>query len=199
MALVARKNFEANSLNELVARMRTGSLRYGSAGTSSATHIACARLVAEAGGKATHVPYDGGGPAMKDLVAGKIDFFCPVITIAIAPVTNQTVKAIATLGPSRSAALPKVPTAVEQGLADFTATTWFALFAPKGTPTAVIGLINRAASQALSDGSVQGQLRAIGADAVGTENGSPEHLRAFLQKEIAKYKAAVKSAGISVQ
>src|SRR5262249_15385576 len=79
MVLIARKDTEANGLKEFVSRLRADSLRYGSAGTGSATHIACARLNAEVGGKATHVPYDGGGAAMKDLVAGKIDFFCPVI------------------------------------------------------------------------------------------------------------------------
>jgi tripartite-type tricarboxylate transporter receptor subunit TctC len=199
MALVARKDMEANGLKEFVSRMKVGSLRYGSAGIGSATHIACARLNAEVGGKATHVPYEGGGPAMKDLVAGKIDFFCPVITIAIPPVTKQAVKAIAILGSLRSQALPEVPSAVEQGLGDFTATTWFAIFAPKGTPLASIQTINRAAAAALSDSKVRGQLRAIGADAVGPESGSPEHLKGFLEKEIAKYKAAVKNSGISVQ
>lgn len=199
MVLVARKEMEINGLREFVSRMKGGSLRYGSAGTGSATHIACARLNAEIGGKATHVPYDGGGSAMKDLVAGKIDFFCPVITIAIPPVRKQTVKAIATLGPLRSPALPDVPSAVEKGLGDFTATTWFAIFAPKGTPPTAIQTINRAAAEALSDSKVQGQLRAIGADVASSEGGSPEHLKGFLEKEIAKYKAAVKKGGISVQ
>ena len=199
MVLIARKDIEADGLKEFVSRMKEGSLRFGSAGTGSATHIACARLNAEVGGKSTHVPYDGGGAAMKDLVAGKIDFFCPVITIAIPPVTKQTVKAIVTLGPSRSAALPELPSAVEQGLGHFTATTWFAFFAPKGTSPAAIQTINRAAARALSDSKVQEQLRAIGADAAGPESGSPEHLRDFLQKEIAKYKAAVKSGGIMIQ
>ncbi len=199
MALVARKNMEANGLKEFVSRIKADGLRYGSAGTGSATHIACARLNAEVGGKAIHVPYNGGGPAMKDLAAGKIDFFCPVITIAISPVTRHIVKAIATLGPSRSPALPEVPSAVEQGLGDFTATTWFAIFAPKGTPPIAIQTINRAAAAALNDSKVREQLRAIGADAVAPESGSPEHLRAFLEKEIAKYKAAVKNGGISIQ
>jgi tripartite-type tricarboxylate transporter receptor subunit TctC len=131
-------------------------------------------------------------------VAGKIDFFCPVITIAIPLFAKQTAKVIATLGPSRSATLPEVPSAIEQGLGDFTATTWFALFAPKGTSPAVIQTINRAAATALSDSKVQEQLHAIGADAAGAESGSPEHLRDFLQNEIAKYKAAVKSSAIDI-
>jgi tripartite-type tricarboxylate transporter receptor subunit TctC len=199
MVLVVRKDLEANGLQEFVSRIKTGSLRYGSAGTGSATHIACARLNAEVGGQATHVPYDGGGPAMRDLVAGKIDFFCPVITIAIPPVHRQAVKAIATLGPLRSPALPEAPSAVEQGLGDFTATTWFAIFAPKGTPPVVIQTINRAADAALSDSQVRGQLRAIGADSAGPESSAPGYLKGFVEKEIERYKAAVKKSGIPVQ
>ena len=197
MVLLARKTLDASDLNGFVAHLKSsGNVQYGSAGVGSATHIACARLNAAIGSNAKHAPYAGGGPAMRDLIAGKIDYFCPVITIAIPQVRKQTVKAIATLGAERSATLPDVPSAGEQGLSGFTATTWFALFLPKDTPAPIVKALSVAAGATLDSASVREKLRQIGAAAVGPDRGSPAYLREFLQSEISKYGTAVTSAGI---
>src|SRR5438552_3742269 len=79
----------------------------------------------------------GGAPAMRDLVAGRIDYFCPVVTLAIGPIAKQDVKALAVLSRNRAPLFPDLPSAHEQGVADFTAWTWFALFLPKGAQPAV--------------------------------------------------------------
>jgi tripartite-type tricarboxylate transporter receptor subunit TctC len=198
--LLTRKTLAISNLAEFGALARTNSnLRYGSAGVGSATHIACARLAAALGAKSLHVPYQGGGPALNDLMAGQIDFFCPVITIAIPQVKATTVKAVATLATTRSVALPEIPTAQEQGLSDFTATTWFALFAPKGTPKHIIQMLNKSASEALDTPDMKTKLLEIGAEAVPTTQREPKFLSEFLRNEIGKYKSALGAAGILPQ
>lgn len=198
--LLTRRNLEIRNLAEFGELARTTSnLRYGSAGAGSATHIACARLGAALRIKSLHVPYQGGGPAMNDLMAEKIDFFCPVITIAISQVKANAVKAVATLGKSRSAALPEIPTAEEQGLSDFTATTWFALFVPKNTSKHMVQALNKSASEALEAPDVKPKLFEIGAQSVPATQRTPEFLAEHLGNEIAKYKKALGAAGIEPQ
>jgi len=198
IVLLARKSLAARDIKEFAAYAKSNAVQYGSAGVGSATHIACARLSMAIGSDAKHAPYNGGGPAMQDLIAGLIDFFCPVITIAIPQVKAQTVKVIATLGSVRSPTLSDVPTAQEQGLKDFTATTWFALFAPKGTPASVVDGLNKAVALMLDSPSVQSELMAIGANPVDADRRSPGYLRSFLASEISKYAAALRSAGIQL-
>jgi tripartite-type tricarboxylate transporter receptor subunit TctC len=200
MVLLARSSLPVRDLAGFGAHARANSnFRYGSAGAGSATHIACARLSSALGINSPHVPYQGGGPAMKDLIAGQIDFFCPVITIAIPRVKANTVKAVATLGVARSAALAEIPTAQEQGLSGFTATTWFAFFAPKGTPPHVVQTLNKLASAALDSPNTKAKLVEIGADAVPAAQRTPAFLSEHLRHEIEKYKTALRTAGIQPQ
>ena len=115
--LIARKDFPASSLKEFVAYAKAnhGKMQYGSSGTGAGAHI-CALLLDQAMGvKVTHVPYRGSGPAMQDLLAGRIDYICEQISTAVPQIKAGTVKAIATMGLSRSGVLPDLPTATEQG------------------------------------------------------------------------------------
>jgi len=198
MVLLAKNGLPARGLAEFSAYARTNKIQYGSAGTGSATHIACARLNATIKADAVHVPYQGGGGAMKDIVSGQIDFFCPVITIAIPQINSGSVKALATLGGARSSVLPDIATAHEQGLGDFSATTWFALFAPRGTPPSIVQSLNEAGSAALDRTDVAAKLRDIGADAVAADRRSPAYLAQFLSSEIAKYRGALTATGIEL-
>jgi tripartite-type tricarboxylate transporter receptor subunit TctC len=196
MVLLAKRSLPASGLAEFTAYSRPNKIQFGSAGTGSATHIACARLNAAIRADAVHVPYQGGGAAMKALGAGQIDFFCPVITIAVPQIKNGSVKALATLGSKRSSVLPDIPTAQEQGLGNFSATTWFALFAPRGTPQSVVQSLNKVGSAVLESPDVVAKLRDIGADAVTDDLRSPGYLAEFLRSEIAKYRSALINAGI---
>jgi tripartite-type tricarboxylate transporter receptor subunit TctC len=196
IVLLAKNNLPARGLAEFIAYARSNKTQYGSAGTGSATHIACARLNAAINANAVHIPYQGGGAAIKDLISGQIDFFCPVITIAIPQIKNGSAKALATLGSARSSVLPDIATAQEQGLGGFSATTWFALFAPRGTPPSIVQSVNKAGSDALNSADVVAKLRDIGADAVTVDRRSPAYLARFMSGEIAKYRSSLKDAGI---
>src|SRR5216684_6658825 len=117
IVLIARKDMPVNNLQEFISYAKTNQakMQYGSAGAGSAAHLACVLLNVAIGANVTHVPYRGGGPAMQDLIAGRIDYQCPLIVIAIQQIEGKTVKAIATLSRSRSLSLPDLASASEQG------------------------------------------------------------------------------------
>jgi len=198
--VIARKDFPAGNLQDflLVARRPGAPLRYGSAGTGSATHLSCERFNQAAGIQAQHVAFNGGGPALQALVAGEIDFQCPVVTLPIPKIKSGEVNAIAILSPGRSSALPDLRSAQEQGLSGFEAATWFALFLPANSPAVVVQKLNTAAAAVLDDPAVQKNLSEIGSSVVAGERRSPEYLGRFLTSEIEKWAVAVKAAGISL-
>src|SRR5215213_4455691 len=137
--LIARKDFPANTLKEFVAyaKQNTDKLQYGSSGTGAGAHI-CALLLDQAMGvKITHVPYRGSAPAMQDLLGGRIDYICEQVSTAIQQIRGGTVKAIATMGLSRSDVLPDLKTAVEESF-DINCASLSAFELPKGTPEAIV-------------------------------------------------------------
>ncbi|MGZ3296105.1 MAG: Bug family tripartite tricarboxylate transporter substrate binding protein, partial [Xanthobacteraceae bacterium] len=198
-ALIARKDLPADGLREFIAYAKANEtkMQYGSAGAGSATHLVCALLDTAIGIKARHVPYDGGAPALRDLVDGRIDYFCPVVTIAIPQIEKKSVKAIAILSKNRAPILPTLASAAEQGLTDFTASTWFAIFLPKGTPEPIVRSLHAAIMVARETPAVQARLKDIGADLVAPERRSPDYLQAFIKNEIAKWAAAIKAANLA--
>ena len=199
--LIARKDLPANDLREFMAyaKANEAKMQYGSAGEGSATHLVCSVLDAAIGIKAKHVPYNGGVPALRDLIAGQIDYFCPVVTIAIPQIENKGVRGIAILSKQRTAVLPNLASAAEQGLGDFAASTWFAIFLPKSTPAPIVSKLHAAVLATMETPSVHAELKKIGADLVGPERRSPEYLRSFVKGEIAKWTAAIKAANIKVE
>src|SRR5262249_60693925 len=101
------------------------------------------------GGDVTHVPYRGGGPAMPALPAGRIDYICNIASTAVPAIQGKTVKAIAVLTTARSIALPDLPSAHEQGLANFDAYSWNAVFLPRDTPAPIVAKLNEALRAAM--------------------------------------------------
>lgn len=198
--LIARKDFPANGLREFIAYAKSNEtkMQYGSAGAGSATHLVCALLDAAIGIKTKHVPYDGGAPALRDLVDGKIDYFCPVVTIAIPQIEKSGVKAVAILSKNRAPILPDLASAAEQGLTNFTASTWFAIFLPKGTPGPIVQRLHAAIMATMETPAVQARFKEIGADMVAPDRRSSEYLRSFLKTEIDKWAAAIKAADLKV-
>jgi tripartite-type tricarboxylate transporter receptor subunit TctC len=146
----------------------------------------------------THVPYRGSGPAMQDLIAGRIDFLCDVITTAVPQIEAGTVKAIATLGESRATVLPNVPTAGEQGFAEFDGNGWNALFFPKGTPEAIVGRMSRAASDAQDTPAVRERLEGLGLRIPPPGQRTPEFLAKLIPGEIARWAGPIKASGAQV-
>jgi tripartite-type tricarboxylate transporter receptor subunit TctC len=199
--LIARKDFPADSLQEFMAyaKANEATMQYGSAGAGSATHLVCALLDAAIGIKAKHVPYNGGAPALSGLVDGRIDYFCPVLTIAIPEIERKRVKSIAILSKDRAPILPDLASTAEQGLTNFAASTWFAVFLPKETPGPVAQRLHAAIMATMETPAVQAQFRHIGADMVAPERRSPEYLRSFLKGEIDKWAAAIRAANLEVR
>jgi tripartite-type tricarboxylate transporter receptor subunit TctC len=198
MVLVARKDLPVANLKDLIAYVKENHARmqFGSAGIGSTTHLSCALVNAAMGEHPVHVPYRGGGPAMAEIVAGRIDYGCFNIGGVAGQIKSGSVKAIATLSRERAAILPELPSAHEQGLADFNVTTWNALLAPKGTPPEIVAKLNTAMSKTLDTPAVQELLTKYGVTGVAPERRSPAYLATFIPEEIARWAGPIKAAGI---
>ena len=198
--LVARKDLPVENLQEFIAYARKTQvvMQYGSAGAGSTGHVDCALLNAAIGVNIAHVPYRGGGPAMQDLIAGRIDYFCTLSGTVASQVEGKLVKPIANLSRERSPMLPALATAQEQGLKDFEASTWFGFFVPQHTPAEVIRKLHDATVATIETPSVQERLKEVGAMTVAPERRSPEYMQKFVASEIEKNAAPLKAAGISM-
>jgi tripartite-type tricarboxylate transporter receptor subunit TctC len=201
LLLVAKRDLPANDLQEFIAyaKANDGKLQFGSAGVGSAVHLGCVLFNAAAGIKATHIPYRGGGPAMQDLVAGRIDYTCNIITSALPNVKSNQIKAVANLAPKRTPLLPELRTSLEQGLDNFDATTWNMVLLPKGTPAPIVQKLNAALGQALDTPTTKERLLNIGLDIPPPEKRSPEYATKFVESEIRKYEGPIKAAGIVIE
>jgi len=198
LVLIARKDLPVNSLPEFVAYTKANQARmqYGSPGAGNPAHLACALLNATIKVNVTHVPYRGGGPAMQDLIAGHIDYQCPATAVAIPPIEDKLVKAIAILTKSRSSALPALASAHEQGMTDFEAGSWSAFFLPKGTPAPIIRKLHDAMVATMETPSVQERLKEIGNSVIPPERRSTEYLQKFVVSEIERWTAVINAANI---
>jgi tripartite-type tricarboxylate transporter receptor subunit TctC len=198
--LVVRKDFPAASLSDFIAyaRVNQARMQYGSAGTGSGVHLACVLLNAAIGVNVVHVPYRGTAPAMQDLIAGRIDYQCPVVTPVVPQIQAGLVKPIATLTKSRTPLAPDLPTAQEQGLADFEAYMWFAIFLPRGAPAAIVRKLQRAIVAAENLPVVQERLKEIGSTPIAPERQTPEYLAAFVEREALKWAGPIHASGVGL-
>jgi tripartite-type tricarboxylate transporter receptor subunit TctC len=197
IVLVARNDFPASNLQQFIAYAKTNQaiLQYGSAGTGGSNHLACLLLNTALGINVTHVPYRSGGQAMQDLLAGRIDYQCPTGAVAVPQITGNSVRALAILSMKRSAILPSLPSAHEQGLTDFDIPTWYAIFLPKGTPKPIVQRLHAAVVATIDKPLVQERMREIGADVVGPERRSSEYLAKFVVSEIKRWEGPIKASG----
>ena len=196
--IITPKTLPANSLPEFIAYIKANqaTAKFGSAGAGSASHVSCILLNAALGVDVTHVPYRGLGPAMQDLIAGRIDYVCDSVSTSLPQLESNTIKAIATTGARRAAALAKLATAREQGL-DFEVTTWQGFFLPKGTAEPIVRRLNRAVGEALDNPSVRERLEALGEEIAPPERRSPEYLAKFVADEITRWRGPIKASGVS--
>jgi tripartite-type tricarboxylate transporter receptor subunit TctC len=195
--LTTRKDLPADTLPEFIAYAKANQARmqYGSAGAGSATHMTCVLLNASIGIDVTHVPYRGTGPAMQDLMGGRIDYICDVISTALPLIRSNSIKPIALLSPRRNAVLPELATADEQGLAGFDADAWNAFFLPRGTPEPIVRRLAQATSGALDLPWVRERLEGLGLNVPAPERRTPEYLAKLLPSELAKWAGPVKASG----
>jgi len=198
IVLIVRKDLPVNNLKEFVAYAKTNQakMQFGSAGAGSATHLGCVVLNTAMGTDIVHVPYKGTGPAMQDLIGGRIDFLCEIISTAKSQIDGGSVKALAIMTKDRSPVEPNLPTALEQGL-DVQAYTWNALYLPKGAPADVVKKLNEATVAAMTTPAVHDRLQSLGAMIVAPERRTPEYLGKFTADEIKKWEAPIKASGVS--
>jgi tripartite-type tricarboxylate transporter receptor subunit TctC len=198
MVLITRKDFPANTLPEFIAYVKANAakLQYGSAGVGSTTHLGCALLNSAAGLDVTHVPYRGGGPVMADLIAGQVHYMCSNSAGALPQIESGTVKGIALLARERSSLIPTLATAHEQGLKDFEAITWSGFFLPKGTPPEIVDKLHAAIVQMMATPALAERMHELGVTLVSPDRRSPQYLADFVAREIEKWGAPIKAAGI---
>jgi tripartite-type tricarboxylate transporter receptor subunit TctC len=199
LVLIARKDLPVKDMKEFVAYAKANGdkMQYASAGTGSAIHLGCALVNMVAGIDVIHVPYRGANPAMQDLISGRVDYLCDIITTAKPQIDAGTVKPIAILTKERSPVLPNVATAAEQGF-DVDAYTWNAFFLPKGTPEAIVKKLHDATVEAMKTPAVREKLESAGLVFVSDDRTTPEYLAKFVQSEIAKWAVPIKAGHISV-
>jgi len=201
MAVVARKDFPAKDLRELVdyVKAHKDKITYGYAGVGSASHLCSLLFFDEVGVTVTGIPYKGTGPALTDLMGGQFDFMCDQ-TLNVGPAMKDgRIKGYAVTTNQRLAAFPNVPTSAEAGMPSFSITVWFGLYAPKGTPQPVIDKLAKALQQALQDQETQKRLAAGGANVVPLDRATPAALRTLLQSEVDRWVPIIKKAGVKVQ
>ena len=199
MILVARPNFPAKDLKELVAHVRAqgDKVTYGNVGLGSASHLCGLMFMSAIEAKLTPVYYKGGGPALNDIIAGHIDVYCDPATGPTPYIQAGTIPGYAITSKKRVATLPNLPTAAEQG-SPIEAYTWSALFVPKGTPAAVVKKLNDAAVQAINTPAVKDKLAGLGAEISTGEQTTPAYLGKLVKDETEKWAVPIKASGVSV-
>jgi tripartite-type tricarboxylate transporter receptor subunit TctC len=201
VVLIARKDLAADNLREFIAYAKDhqAKMQYGSAGAGSAAHLACVVLNSTIGLTVAHIPYRGGGQAMQDLIAGRIDYQCPLLPIATQQIQNGSIKAIALLSRERSRTMPGLATAREQGLADLDVSNWSAFFLPKGTPAAIVQKLHDATVATMNSPAVRARLDEMGIDLVAPERRSGRYLHDFVRSEIDKWAGPIRAAGVNAE
>ena len=191
--LLVHPKIPATSVPQLIAlaKSRPGELNYSSAGNGSSAHLAILLFCKLAGVSMVHIPYKGSGPATMDLVAGQVQLRASSIPPAMPHIKSGRLRALATTGAKRFVLLPELPT-IGETLPGYVIDSWYAVFAPAGTPAAVISRLNSEIVAALQTPDVQARLRAEGVEAVGS---TPKHLAELIRTDLARWAPLVKESG----
>jgi len=194
--LAVRKDIPANNLKEFVAyaKANESKLNMGHAGVGSVSYIGCLLLNSAIGIKPTMVPFTGTAPVMNAILAGQVDYDCDPILGPLPQVRAGKVKALAIAAKKRSPLLPDVPTSYEQGFPQFDCAPFYAVFAPKGTPQAVIDKLAAALSKGLDEPAVQKRFGDLGAVIAEPDRRGPKALAALVHSEIARLTPILKAA-----
>jgi tripartite-type tricarboxylate transporter receptor subunit TctC len=194
--VVAAKDNRFNSLQDLIrhAKGNPGSLKFGTSGVATATHLSTETINAAAGIKAVHVPYKGIAPALNNLQGGHVDYAVAGSTATVPAVNGGQLKALAVTSRARSMALPQVPTLVEQGVNAETG-SWYGLLVPARTPPDIAKRLHAAVTSVLKSPEVVERMKALGGDARPT---TPEQAADLMRDEIKKFSALTRKLDIKV-
>jgi tripartite-type tricarboxylate transporter receptor subunit TctC len=201
LLVVTNKTMAATDLNQLIAWLKAnpGKASQGTGGPGSLTHLAGVYFQQKTGTRFASIPYRGGGAAMNDLMAGNLDLLIDLAPNSVPQLRAGTIKAYAVLAKTRLAAAPDVPTVEEAGLPGLYMSAWQAIWAPKGTPSAIINKLNKAIVDALADPALQARLADLGEDIFPPEQQTPAALAAWQKAEIEKWWPIVKAANVAAQ
>jgi tripartite-type tricarboxylate transporter receptor subunit TctC len=197
MTLVARSNFPAKNINELLAYLKANKdkVSYAHAGLGSASQLCGMLFMRATDTELTVLPYTGTGPAMNDLLGGQVDVMCDQITNTLSQIKSGKIKAYGVTTKTKVAALNTLPPLSEAGMPGFEITVWHGLYAPKGTPKAVIDTLAAALQTALKDPAVKQHFAELGIEPVSAKRATPEALRAHLRAELDRWGPIIVKAG----
>jgi tripartite-type tricarboxylate transporter receptor subunit TctC len=198
MTLVAKKDFPAKDLKELIAYVKANKekVNYANAGLGAASHLCGMIFMSAIQTDVTTVPYGGTGPAMNDLLGGQVDFMCDQTTNTTSQIKAGKIKVFGVTTKKRVPSLPNVPTMDEAGLKGFEVSVWHALYAPKGTPKPVIDKLTKALQDAMKDSTVKQRFEDLGTEPIALNRATPDALRTHLKAEIDRWTPIIKKAGV---
>jgi tripartite-type tricarboxylate transporter receptor subunit TctC len=196
--VVARKTLPADDLKGLIGWLKANrdKASQGTSGAGTPAHVAGVFFQKETGTHFQFVPYRGLGPAMQDLVAGQIDLIFDSPVGSLPQIRAGTVKAYAVMAKQRAAAAPEIPTVDEAGLAGVYMSSWYGVWASKGTPPDIVGKLNNAVNTALADAKTRDRIADLGQEIAPPELQNPQALGAFQRAEIAKWWPILREMGI---
>lgn len=198
MTIVGKPGFEPKDLKELVTyvRERPDKINYAHSGLGSVAHLCGLMFMGATKTKMTVIPYKGGGEVMKDLLSGTIDVYCEPATGTTANIQAGKIKPYAVTTKRRVSTIPDVPTTAEAGFPEIGITTWYGLYAPKGTPSAVIDKLAAALQGALRDDNVKTRFAQLSMEPVPQDQATPAFLAAKLKSEVTYWSKLLKEAGV---
>ncbi|MCA0399563.1 MAG: tripartite tricarboxylate transporter substrate binding protein [Proteobacteria bacterium] len=196
--LTVATNFPADNVKGMIAELKKnpGKYTYASSGIATPQHLGGELFKSMTGTDMLHIPYRGGGPALLDVVSGKVPFIFDNLPSSAEMIRAGKVRGFAITTNKRSPAFPDMPTMEEAGLPGYEIYSWNALFAPAGTPKEVIARLNDVANQAVRDPAIARKLNDLSAETVGS---TPEELGEHVKKEIAKWGPIAKAAGATLE
>ena len=197
MTLLARKDFPANNLQEMVAYIKANQskINLANAGLGAVSQLCGMMFQRAIGVQVTEVPFQGTAPAMNALLGGQVDVLCDQTTQTVPQIKAGSVKLYGMTTKNRVKVLPSAPTLAEQGLKDFEVVVWHGIYAPKGTPKAIVDKMNAAVRTALKDPEVMKRMDDLGAEIVPDATNTPEALHTWLRSEIDKWGPVIKAGG----
>jgi tripartite-type tricarboxylate transporter receptor subunit TctC len=198
MSLISRPNLEAKNFGELLTYIKTqrDKISLGNAGVGAASHLCGMLLMSAMDVAMTTIPYNGTGPAMTDLLGGQIDLMCDQTTNTTSHIKSGKVKVFGVTTKTRVKNMPDVPTLDEAGLKGFEVAVWHGIYAPKGTPKAVIAKLSGALQAALRDEKVIARFADLGTEPVSQADATPEAHKKKLASEIERWRPLIQKAGV---
>ena len=193
--LAVHPSTPANSVRELIALARSKPLAFASAGNGTAMHLSGELFKLKAGLDLQHVPYKGSGPAVTDLMGGQVPVAFVDLSSALPHIRAGRVRALAVAGGKRTITAPEIPTIAESGVPGYDAVGWFGLFAPAGTPAAIISKLNADMNRLIKDKQVTDVLNNAGLTPVG---GSIDDMRKLLTEDHERWAAVIKITGTKI-